>query len=374
MTRHEGRATRTAADERSVVGGDERGRWTVRSLLRWIEGHLAERGVDGPRISAEELVRHVLGCDRLRLYMEPERVLDEAERTTLRGLVLRAANHEPVQYLVGQWPFLGRPFEVGRATLIPRPSTETLVECAVGWYLETMVDRAADGGPLPRPLRMADIGTGTGIIAISIIAGIRARLKVGGCAPLAGAGGKGKQGPDEALPTIQLADDVVSGRPATTAVRDASTSPWRCLATDVVPDAVALAKRNVATHGLTAAIDVRLGSLFEPFRGSRERSFDLIASNPPYISDAEWDDVARNVKDYEPATALRGGRDGLDLVRPLVADAPRWLRSGGLLLVEIAESQRDAALRLASDRSIWSEAKVLDDFESKPRVLVASRA
>lgn len=350
-----------------VASGAATQAWTVRSLLTWIQSHLEERGVESPRLCAEILLGHVLGCERLRLYMESDRVPTEAERTALRGLVLRAGKHEPVQYLVGRWPFRGREFEVGPSTLIPRPATETIVERAVSWYRETMRGES---------LRMADIGTGTGVIAISIMAELHAALRLRGCAPL---GGKRAAAPAaDALPEIQVGSPVTdvpsaTASPTSGAAAGSAAPSLRCLATDLVPDAVALAKRNVATHGLQASIDVRCGSLFEPFRNSRPSSFDLLCSNPPYISDAEWAKVETNVRDYEPASALRGGTDGLDLVREIVHGAPHWLRSGGLLLVEIGYEQGPATLAMARDRSIWSSAEILKDFEEHPRVLAAVR-
>ncbi len=337
----------------AVASGGDGEPWSVRRLLRWIETHLRERGVDSPRVAAEILVTHVLGCERIRLYMDSERLLNDGERTRLRDLVARAARHEPVQYLVGEWPFRGRQFEVGTATLIPRPSTETLVEEAVRWYRKSMPDQ---------PLRMADIGTGTGIIAVSIMAELGAARREA-CAPL------GSRSASTAVPTIQLRDDAPPApRPQPT------PATLRCLATDVVPEAVALAKRNVARHGLGSSIEVRLGPLFDPFRGSRPASFDLLCSNPPYVSDREWTELEPNVRDYEPASALRAGPDGLDVIRPLLGDAPHWLRPGGLLLVEIGHHQRDAVLALAKDRSTWSSADVLRDHEDFWRVLVAQRA
>lgn len=358
------------------------GPWTVRALLKWIQTHLEDRGVESPRLCAEILIGHVLACERLRLYMDADRIPTDVERATLRELVLRAGKHEPVQYLVGQWPFRGREFEVGPSTLIPRPSTETIVDRAIEWYRATMQGQS---------LRMADIGTGTGIIAVSVIAELQRALRLTSCAPLGGTAaaqtsasdapgspGTSPSSGSPALPEIQIG--VVASAAATsnaapsTSTSTAAPISLRCLATDLSPDAVALAKRNVARHGLSQAIDVRPGSLFEPFRATKPNSFDLLCSNPPYISDAEWAKVERNVAEYEPESALRGGADGLAVIRPLIAEAPHWLRRGGLLLVEIGYEQGPAVLQLASDRSRFASAEILKDFEGLPRVLVAVRA
>jgi release factor glutamine methyltransferase len=370
-------AERRAADDPSGRASDQApasAPRTFREVGRWIERHLRERGIESPKACADYLLAHVVGCERMQLYMRSEEVLaetvSEADRARLRELVLRAGRHEPVQYLVGRWPFRGREFELGPSTLIPRESTNAVVDRAVAWY------RASMHG---QPLRMADIGSGTGIIAISVIAELRASLGQRACAPLGGRAPRTGAAAD-ALPEIQVdragrPEHAIEARPTASAVTQATPGEvsLRCLATDVVPAAAELAKRNIATHGLSASIDVRVGSLFEPFRGSRPNSFDIIASNPPYISDPEWAKVERNVREYEPESALRGGHDGLDVIRPLVAEAPHWLRGGGLLLVEIGYEQGPAALELARDERVWSQAEILKDFEGHPRVLAAIR-
>ncbi|MCX5651081.1 MAG: hypothetical protein NTU45_06780, partial [Planctomycetota bacterium] len=151
-------------------------RWTVRALLAWMVPFLKEREVDSPRAIAEILLAEVLKIERLRLYMEPDRELSPEELASLRGLVSRAGRHEPVQFLVGLWPFLGRDFEVAPCTLIPRPCTETLVERALAWYRE----RGAGG------VRVLDLCTGTGCIAVSLALGMRAILRPdgAGCRPI----------------------------------------------------------------------------------------------------------------------------------------------------------------------------------------------
>jgi len=134
----------------------------------------------------------------------------------------------------------------------------------------------------------------------------------------------------------------------------------------------------VERHGLADAIEVREGSLFAPFRVGAtkiaEGSLDLICANPPYISDSEWLEVPPNVKLYEPATALRAGVDGLDVICPLVRESARWLRPGGLLLVEIAASQGDAVRTLFAEAAgVWSGVTVLRDHQGHWRVASGRR-
>ena len=295
-------------------------------MLQWITGFLAERTIDSPRVCAELLLSHVIGCERTRLYMEVDRPASPTELARLRELVKRAGQHEPVQYLVGETWFHARPFHVDRSTLIPRPATETLVELAVQWARER-------GGPV----RMLDVCTGSGCVAISVVAAL-------------------------VTPRRGTTEPPVSPMEATS------------VASDLVPAAIDLALRNATRHGLQARIEFRTGDLFESLQASEAESFDLITANPPYISDAEWAQCEPNVRDHEPATALRGGGDGLRIVTPLLQQAPRWLKPGGRLLVEIAASQGEAVQRLVQANAALAWRAMQKDHEGLDRVLVADRA
>ena len=290
--------------------------WTTRRLLAWMHEHFARHDVDAPRLVAEMLLTHVLGCPRMRLYMEVDRPASEEERVRLRELVRRAADHEPVQYLVGTTMFYGAEFAVDRSTMIPQPCTEGLVQRVLEWL-----------GPRPaeRPdALIADLGTGSGCIAISLAV---------------------------QAPRVHV------------------------IATDVVPDALELAARNAAALGVDDRVEFRAGPLLTPLAG-RDEPFDVICGNLPYIPNHEWDGglVQRAVKEYVPATALRGGADGLDFIRPAVEGAPDLLRPGGLLMLEIADSQRDAARAVADAVGGYASVDVLKDDEGFWRFLVAERA
>ena len=286
------------------------GTWTSRALLQWTSRHFERQGIDRPRLAAEMLLAHVLGVDRLRLYMEPDRPASELERTAYRNLVERAAAHEPVDYLVGQSPFFSMMLSVGPAVLIPRPSTETV--------LEHVIHHARHVLGFHAPL-IADIGTGSGAIAI----GLARHL-------------------DQA----------------------------KIVATDISPDALKVARDNAVSYGVDSRIEFCLGDLLEPL-GSRQ--FHYLVSNPPYISDEEWANVAPNVKQQEPAIALRGGPDGLRFVRPLIEGAHRFLANPGQLVLEVAASQKSTVLQLAQQAKGLENAHVLVDHESLPRVLVVDR-
>jgi len=178
-------------------------RWTTRQLLEWIAGYLGERGIDNPRLTAELLVAHVIDCERLRLYMEVDRPASPEELSRLRSLVKRVAGHEPVQYVTGEAWFYGRPFGVDRSTLIPRPSTESLIERVINIARAEAV----------QPSQFLDIGTGTGVIAIT------------------------------------LASELSSSR---------------IVATDVDDAILDLAARNAARHGVDERVEFRTGPVYEP--------------------------------------------------------------------------------------------------------------
>jgi len=286
-------------------------RWTTRQLLEWIAGYLGERGIDNPRLTAELLVAHVIDCERLRLYMEVDRPASPEELSRLRSLVKRVAGHEPVQYVTGEAWFYGRPFGVDRSTLIPRPSTESLIERVINIARAEAV----------QPSQFLDIGTGTGVIAIT------------------------------------LASELSSSR---------------IVATDVDDAILDLAARNAARHGVDERVEFRTGPVYEPVEA--DETFDVICANPPYIPDNEWADLAPNVRGHEPVRALRGGIDGLAVVRPIVEASPAHLRRGGWLFVEIAHASRDAALALVSGVSELEQSDVLKDHEGFWRILVARRS
>jgi len=281
--------------------------WTTRALLEWTSGYFARKHVDNPRLSAEMLLSHVVGTTRLKLYMEPDRPTSELERGTFRELVQRAADHEPVDYLVGRAPFFSMKIAVDRSVLIPRPSTEALVEHILQHA------RRTPGFATPW---IAEIGTGSGAVAIALA---------------------------KHLPHAQI------------------------LATDIDPTALQLAEHNAREHEVRDRIAFEHGDLYQPLGYKR---FEYVVSNPPYISDEEWASVASNVKDYEPTAALRGGVDGLKYLRPLIEKAGAHLASPGQLVLEIAASHKEPVKQLA-DKAELANAHVLADHEALPRVLVA---
>lgn len=302
--------------------------------------------MDAPGLCADLLLGHVLGCDRMSLYMHADRPASQDELARLRALVRRAGDHEPVQYLVGKWGFHGIELELDPSTLIPRPCTETLVEAALAHLRERgLLEPTAE-----RPVRALDLCTGSGCIAIALARGVSAARR--GRRALAWSAAGTQQGSDggEAAPSVP---------------------PVSVIATEIVPAAAELARRNVSRLGLSAAVDVRVGDLDAGISASDiGEGFDVVCANPPYVTSAEWEGLDRNVREYEPRSALDGGHDGLDIVRRLVARAPALLSAGGALLCEIGAAQGDDAVVFARDAG-FAEASVLTDHEGLPRVLRA---
>ena len=303
------------------MAADDRARWTVQALLNWTKGYLQRAGTDGPRLAAEVLLAHALGCRRIELYTRYDFLPAEAQLARFRELVAHAARREPVAYLVGEKEFYSLAFLVTPDVLVPRPETEILVEQAVG-YLRG----------LGRPGEMWDVCTGSGCVAVAT--------------------------------AKQVAGAAV-------------------LATDLSPAAVEVARKNVARHGLEDRVQVREADLLTPpadWPPQRQKSlqfgerlpaaFDVITANPPYVPDEA--DVAPEVS-HEPAIALRGGKDGLDFIRRIIAGAPAFLRPGGALVLEFGVDQGPAIRDLLASAGAFCEPAILRDPQQVERAALARK-
>ncbi|MEM9167816.1 MAG: peptide chain release factor N(5)-glutamine methyltransferase [Planctomycetota bacterium] len=292
--------------------------WTTRRLLEWIYGAFEQKGLDDPRLSADVLLSRVLGCDRMKLYTDADRPASPIELATLRDLVHRALDHEPVQYLTGEAWFFGLRLRVDQRVLIPRPATETIVE----QVLHHCKSRPGFGGKTGEGCLIADIGTGSGAIALALASNL---------------------------------------------------SGARVVATDLSAEALDVASENAELLGLNDRIEFVPGDLLDALTdhptAGQLGELDFLVSNPPYIPDSEWDAVAPNVRNHEPTMALRGGMDGLAVVRPLLAEGPRLVKPGGLVLVEVAASTAAAARTLPGQAGHDGATSVLNDLEQHPRVI-----
>lgn len=286
--------------------------WTIQKLLEWIAGYFGEKSVDAPRLSGEMLLSHVLGISRIELYMHFDKPVDKVKLSELRGLVKRAGEHEPVAYLIGHTEFYSLPIKVNPACLIPRPETEFLVERAIDFL------RKRQG-----PQHVLDLCSGSGCIAVAIAKN----------------------------------------------VKDCSV-----IATDISGDALKVAAENVKAGKLDEKIQLLEGDLFAPVIDQLDGGkFDLIVSNPPYVSDIEYEKLAANVKDYEPKDALYAGLDGLDVYKRIADGIGEHLKDEGALLLEIGYAQGDAVRDMLQQTTLFAEIKIEKDFSNNDRVVTATR-
>ena len=286
--------------------------WTIRRVLEWTRGYLEKKGDDKARLAAEWLLSNATGLTRMELYLDIDRPLTPAELALMHAGIERRATGEPLQYVTGEMPFRHIILRCERGVLIPRPETEVLVDAALEG-----VDAVGDGA------RVLDLCTGTGCIALSI----------------------------------------AKERPETVVV-----------ATDLAPEAVALAERNSRALGLEGWVDVLQCDLASGVVPEFAGTFDVLVSNPPYIpTDVLSRDVPSEVRDFEPALALDGGDDGLDVFRRILEVAPTMLKAGGMLCVELFEESLYDAAALAREQGGWEHVEVREDYTHRPRILVAVR-
>jgi release factor glutamine methyltransferase len=261
---------------------------------------------DVPRLEAEVLFTHVTGLSRVTLLAHPDRPLptnqQTNQQTNYQALVRRRASGYPLPYLTGHIEFYGLEFEVTPETLIPRPETETLVDLALASHSSST------------HLLIADVGAGCGCITVALAAHL----------------------PNATVYAIEIA-----------------------------PPALAVARRNVERHGLTARVRMVAGDTLTPLSGP----VHLIVSNPPYVSTGDCASLPVSVRDHEPRLALDGGPDGLSVIRRLLAQAPAKLHPGGRLLIEIGADQGEAVTSLARTFFPRATIRVHPDLAGRDRVL-----
>lgn len=259
-------------------------------------------------LEAELLVRHVTGLDRAGIFARSRDALTPAEYHDLRRVTLRRMRREPLPYILGRWEFSGLSFAVSSAVMVPRPETETLVEQALAWRERR---RAAD----PGPVAIADVGTGSGCVAVAL--------------------------------ATRLADD-------------------KFVAVDVSADALAVASENVARHG----VNDRVRLLESDLLSAVSEPLDLIVANLPYIPDAEVPSLQPEVSRFEPPAALGGGPDGLSIIRRLLSQAQSLLAPRGAVMLEINPPQSAVLPSEVRDAFPGAEVRVVKDLAGLDRVVV----
>lgn len=280
---------------------------TVAAARRAVAATLREAGIDSPELDARLLIGHVLGLEHAALVSNAERKLSAQETARIGELSARRLAHEPVAHILGRKEFWGLDFEVNRNVLVPRPETETIVEAA----LELFAVRRND------PLRIADLGTGSGALLIAL------------------------------LHEFPKAAGV---------------------ATDISQAALDVARANAWTHGFNKRASFVRCSYGSALPGG----YDLVVSNPPYICAGDIAGLAPDVKNYDPRLALDGGEDGLDAYRAIAADARRLVVSGGFLILEVGAGQADEVSALLVNAGMALQGPPRADMAGIPRAVVAT--
>lgn len=314
--------------------------WTIGRILKWTEQYFKDKGIESPRLDAEVLLAHVLEKQRIYLYVHFDEPLQPAELAAYREMIKQRVLRVPVAQILGEKEFMGLTFKVTADTLVPRPDTEILVQAAVerlkamkgeakapeyealadGEEASSAADRDEAAADVSQePLRIADIGTGSGAICLSVL--------------------------------HYLADTVAD-------------------TVDISPAARAVAEENAASLGLQDRVTFHTGDLLQPLRGM---TFAAILSNPPYIPEADIAGLAPEVRLKEPHTALSGGRDGLDFYRRLAKEAPAMLVPGGFMAFEVGIHQAEPVAALAKANPLIARTEILPDYAGIDRVVVAWR-
>jgi release factor glutamine methyltransferase len=276
---------------------------TVLEVLQSTTGYFQKRNIESPRLNAEHLLAHVLGRKRIDLYLEFERRLPESELAPLRELVKRRGSGEPLQHLLGTVEFCGRTFRCDKRALVPRPETEQLVELVISQFKSEIAQS-----------RIADVGTGSGVIALSLAAEFPKAEVVG---------------------------------------------------VDISEDALLLACENAERLGLTGRARFLQSNLLENVKPD----FGLIVANLPYVSTEDRQNLSREVL-HDPEVALFAGARGDEVVRQLIAQAPSWLRPGGMLVMEIGIGQNEMLTAVLTEKN-YRDISTEKDYSGVIRFLFA---
>jgi release factor glutamine methyltransferase len=293
---------------------------TVVEVIQRSSEFLARKGVESPRLQIELLLAHVLQMPRMKLYLNFDRIITDAEMATLRTFVKRRGEREPLQHILGSTSFCGVELKVTRDVLVPRHETELLAERAIE-FLSTRLTRAnAAPRDADRNSTVLDFGAGSGCLAILI------------------------------------------------ALRCSGT---KVHALDISEPALVVARHNAQALQMTHRIEFHLSDGFAAL--PRALRFDLIVSNPPYIPSADIEALQPEVRDHDPRVALDGGGDGLAFYRRLSTEAASWLNPGGTLMIELGDGQHAEVDRLFTS-SGWTVESMERDYSGCERILIARAA
>ena len=290
--------------------------WTVRRLLHWTTDYFRDAGFSSPRLDAEILLAHALEKDRLYLYLHYESQVPQDRLKAFRERIQRRMNKEPVAYITGRREFYSLPFSVDPSVLIPRPETEHLVEHSFRYVKERFATLE------PERVRILEVGTGCGNIALALA---------------------------KNLPKAWI------------------------VSVDISAGALATAGRNLKVQtDPCGKVHLVQGNLLEWSHPLRAR-FHIVVSNPPYVTEEEWELLPSEVRDYEPKTALCAGTRGTELQERILRQTAELLEDQGGLIMEMGETQEEALLEFAQHTGLYSELRVFPDYADKPRVLTARK-
>ncbi len=288
------------------------GQWTIRRLLLWTTDYLRRHAADSARLDAEVLLANVLKCERIELYTSFDRVPEAEQLAAFRELVRRRAQGTPVAYLVGYREFHSLTFRVTPDVLIPRPETEFVVIA--------LLDLVKQHRSPDRPVEIADVGTGSGVLAIC------------------------------AAKYVQ---------------------PCRVTAVDISRPALVVARANAESHGVADSIEFVESDLLAELPA--DQCFDFVISNPPYVREAEYAKLSRDVREHEPRLALVGGPLGTEVTARLVPQAAQRLRQGGWLLIEVGPATAADVGGLIEADGRFDRASTIKDLNGLGRVVRARR-
>jgi len=293
----------------------------IRAALKEGMARLRAANVPSHTLAAELLLMHALGRDRTWLYTHPEARLEPAQAEDYFSFIARRADGEPVQYVTGKQEFWGLEFKVTPAVLIPRPETEHVIEVALARLGPRGFEIHLDTGAPREKLRVADVGTGSGCLAVALA---------------------------YELPHADF------------------------FATDISAPALEIARENAVRHAVADRVNFMNANLLEPFLSAPQR-FDLIVSNPPYIARAEAAELQREVRDHEPHAALFGGPSGVEIYALLIEQAGSLLHTGGLLVLELGYNSADHVRSILTLANGWKNVGFTNDLAGIPRVAAAER-
>jgi release factor glutamine methyltransferase len=359
--------------------------WTIGRLIEWTQKFFDKKGIPQPRLEAEILLAHVLGLERIALYMQYEQHVSEAQRNAFRDMVKRRSEREPTRYLVGMGEFLSLAMKVTPACLIPRPETEQLVEetlrlAGLRKRLPHALGPAEVDYKAVRPAEVkaaapidADGATEVEPSAEPSAEDTAAAASMSEAA--AQAASSPAAPPEEPVGQPQVSIIELCTGCGCIAVSLAANLPQAAVvASDISAEALAVARENAESHGVGDRVQFLEGDLYAPLDAADIQPADFLLANPPYVTEAEWEALEPEIRLHEPRTALVSGPQGTEIIERILKGAPAYLKAGGRLLMEIGCEQGPAVKELAAGVRGLTDIAVMKDYSNHDRILVARRA